>query len=473
MINQTVVAAHRLGADAVAREWDEAVSALSKTLGWSDDRGRAFGAIVGPTSRVILKPNWVMHQNKGPWGVDPLITNPKLIIAVAESVLRCGPRSLTIGDAPIQGCEIERIWDEGGIAAWAEAARASGHPVIGPIDFRRTTARRIGRVLEQSTERRDLSEYVLVNVREQSLLEPITTDSTQFRVTQYPPELMKARHRPGHHEYLIAKEMLESDIVINLPKLKTHKKAGVTAALKNLVGINGNKEFLPHHRVGSPAEGGDCYPRSNPFKRVQELLYDKQNSLRSILLKKALRYPIAAFSLASRYHAEKIGLEGAWSGNDTVWRMALDLNRVLLYCDSLGQWQQAPQRRELHLVDAVIAGQGDGPLASEPFNLGLLLAADSAAAADWVGAQLLGFDPISIPIVRESFGRFPFPIVSSEASPPRLVWSDAQEVNIEALPKPTRYPEGWTTAIAEKVRKGGGITGTTFNHRRYPHFEPR
>jgi len=32
--------------------------------------------------------------------------------------------------------------------------------------------------------------------------------------------------------------------------LKLHRKAGITCALKNLIGINGNKEYLPHHRLG-------------------------------------------------------------------------------------------------------------------------------------------------------------------------------------------------------------------------------
>jgi uncharacterized protein (DUF362 family) len=60
---------------------------------------------------------------------------------------------------------------------------------------------------------------------------------------------MAKTHHPGVHQYLVAKEVIEADIIINLPKLKTHRKAGVTCALKNLIGINGNKEYLPHHRV--------------------------------------------------------------------------------------------------------------------------------------------------------------------------------------------------------------------------------
>ena len=84
-----------------------------------------------------------------------------------------------------------------------------------------------------------------------SLLEPIASDRrVDFRVTMYNPDLMRQTHGRGRHQYLIAREVIEADVVINVPKLKTHRKAGITGALKNLVGINGNKDYLPHHRLG-------------------------------------------------------------------------------------------------------------------------------------------------------------------------------------------------------------------------------
>ena len=60
----------------------------------------------------------------------------------------------------------------------------------------------------------------------------------------------------GTHEYLISRSAMDADVFINLPKLKTHKKVGVTLSLKNLVGINGDKNYLPHFCIGTPAEGG-------------------------------------------------------------------------------------------------------------------------------------------------------------------------------------------------------------------------
>lgn len=463
-MNRIDVVAARLRLDADIDDWKRALSELSGAMGWSSGDGRPFAAVISSTDRVLLKPNWVMDQNKGPWGLEPLITSPALVIAAAELALECGPREVALGDAPLQGCRIEKVWENGGIAEWAHAARSRGLPVRGPLDFRRTVARLTGGVLDQATNRRALEAYRLVNLGSDSLLEPITTERPTFRVTQYPPALMVDRHAPGHHQYLLAADVLQATVVINLPKLKTHKKAGVTSALKNLVGINGNKEFLPHHRLGSPADGGDCYPRPNPFKRMQERLYDVQNGIRSLAVRKLLRYPIGVVSLLSRYHRERFGLEGAWSGNDTVWRMSVDLNRALLYADEDGVMRDTQQRRELHIVDAVIAGQGDGPLASEPFELGFVLASNEAPAADWVGAQLLGYDPARIPIVSGSFGSFRFPISSGPTSAVSLRGVDGRTVDLASLPLPTRYPEGWIDCVRphESARQ---IVGTTFGSR--------
>ena len=38
-----------------------------------------------------------------------------------------------------------------------------------------------------------------------------------------------------------------------------------------------------------------------------------------------------------------------------------------------------PQRRVVHLTDAIVAGQGDGPLSPQPLSLGLLFAGNNAA----------------------------------------------------------------------------------------------
>jgi hypothetical protein len=267
----------------------------------------------------------------------------------------------------------------------------------------------------------------------------------------YPPELMRRTHAPGRHQYLVARDVMEADVIINLPKLKTHKKAGITCALKNLIGINGNKEFLPHHRVGGAGAGGDCYPGRSFIKRSLEVTLDVQNSTGNIIAQDLTAVAARLLNRAAEVTGDRLGVEGSWSGNDTIWRTCLDLNRILLYGRADGTLADTPQRRVLNVVDAVVAGQGDGPLAPEPFPFGLLLAGVNSAAVDWVGAHLLGYDPYRIPIAREAFGRFRYPLTDFTADAVSVTGdlghgvADARVPG--CMPKPAHYPLGWLDAV--------------------------
>jgi hypothetical protein len=293
----------------------------------------------------------------------------------------------------------------------------------------------------------------------------VTDGGGQFRVTCYDPRLMARTHAPRRHQYLVAREIVEADVVINLPKLKTHMKAGLTCALKNLIGINGNKEYLPHHRRGGAGAGGDCYPGASPVKRALEYVLDRQNMTKSYASARAWRLAAEQLYRAARLTGDRLGIEGAWSGNDTIWRTCLDLNRVLLYGRADGTLAGEPRRRVLHVVDAVVAGQGNGPLAPRPLALGLLLAGASAAAVDRTAAHLLGYDPELVPIVRESFGRFPWPLAQFAGADVELT-GDLGEGHADELlgasdgARPqVSYPVGWRAAAArprEGVDAGGG-----------------
>jgi hypothetical protein len=122
-----------------------------------------------------------------------------------------------------------------------------------------------------------------------------------------------------------------------------------------------------------------------------------------------------------------IAVEGAWSDNDTVWRTCLDLNRILHYGRPDGTLAETPQRRVLHLADAMVAGQGDGPLAAEPLALGLLLGGGNPTAMDWVGARLLGYDLRRVALTRGAFGHFRWPITAFEPDEVRLIGDPGDE----------------------------------------------
>jgi len=58
---------------------------------------------------------------------------------------------------------------------------------------------------------------------------------------------MEPHHGPGKHEYLFSNSVLQSDAIISIPKYKTHRRTGVTMALKNHMGLPALKTPPPFH----------------------------------------------------------------------------------------------------------------------------------------------------------------------------------------------------------------------------------
>jgi uncharacterized protein (DUF362 family) len=423
-------------------------------LGWADEARGAFARVVKEGARVVIKPNFVTHANENSFGIEPLVTHASLVRVATEEALRAGASEVIVGDAPIQSCNFEILLEATGLGAWSEELAAREPRFRGIRDFRRTVSEFVAGVRRATENAQPEDKFTLFDLGKESLLETITGDDVEFRVTCYDPRLLARTHRHGRHQYLVARDVLEADVVINLPKLKTHKKAGMTSALKNLIGINGNKEYLPHHRVGGSVSGGDCYPGKSSIKRALEYAYDRQNTSESLTEAKMWQTLGSQLDRARRLSGDEFGVEGSWSGNDTIWRTCLDLNRVLLYGRTDGTMAETVQRKTIHLVDAVIAGQGDGPLAPQPLQLGIVLAGSNAAAIDFVGARLLGYNPQRIPITREAFGQFRWPLTSFAEEDVLIEADNAKNRRADEFfashrsPCAIIYPAGWRDSVA-------------------------
>ena len=420
-----------------------AVDHLCRELGWFSQEKGPFGQVIKKGDRVVIKPNFVMHRNQGPWDIEPLITHPSLVRAAVEAALQADPAEVIVGDAPLQSCDFDLLMQRTGLSQWSDDLMRRDPRFNGIRDFRRTTCSIVDGVRIASEDLQSQDDFILFDLAEESLLEEISDPRVPFRVTCYDPRLMSERHSKGKHQYLIAREIIEADVVINLPKLKTHKKAGMTCALKNLIGINGNKEYLPHHRVGGSGNGGDCYPGKSAMKTALEYALDQQNMARSALVGKLWSELSTNLNRILHVAGDTTGVEGSHSGNDTVWRTCLDLNRILLYGRNDATLGKNLQRKVIHLVDAVVAGQGNGPLSPEPLPAGVVFAGSNAAAIDWVGAELLGYDKTKLPLVREAFGHFRWPI--ADFDPDDVTVPDA--VNNALMEYvPIIYPDGWKGA---------------------------
>jgi hypothetical protein len=84
---------------------------------------------------------------------------------------------------------------------------------------------------------------------------------------------------------------------------------------------------------------------------------------------------------------------GDWWGNDTCWRSALDMNKILLYGTTEGTLDEKRRRKYFSLIDGIVAGDEMGPLAPTPRKEGVLIAGFDPLSVDRVATKVMGFDP--------------------------------------------------------------------------------
>ena len=149
-------------------------------------------AFVKPGMRVLVKPN--LLSAKGP--DRAITTHPEFVAAIARLVRRAGA-GVQVGDSPAGAkTGIQRVWDNTGLT---------------------------------EVSRRDDFELVCF---ESAGVKPVSVNGNQ---------------------YYIARPVLEADLVISLPKLKTHVLTLMTGGVKNVFGvIPGFRKGLYHKEAPNP-----------------------------------------------------------------------------------------------------------------------------------------------------------------------------------------------------------------------------
>jgi uncharacterized protein (DUF362 family) len=384
--------------------------------------------------KVLLKPNWVKHSST-PEDEICLRTHDNFTLAVLVYILDLKPRSVVIGDAPIQSCKWYKMISSTFMQEINNLSIKYSIPVF-IKDFRRRTYT----ISENSpvAEIRPLSDYVIFDLGKESFIEPITkTGKNKFRVTNYDPDRMSVAHAPGIHKYCITKEFFDADIVILLPKLKTHQKTGITGALKILVGINGDKDFLPHHRIGGTGFGGDCYPGNSFLRYLSELAMDKANQKQGTKIYwiwQKLSSIFWTISIPGPEHNEDAG----WYGNDTTWRMVLDLNRIAEFSKSDGSISDIPQRQIYSICDGIIGGQSEGPLNPEPLPLGIISFSNNSSVNDQALAILMNIPPKKIPLLNSYYLYKKIEDCEITLNSSKVKLEDLKQIAVTAKP-----PKGW------------------------------
>jgi len=378
-----------------------------------------LGDLIRPGDRVVVKPNLVRHFHGDGLTTESLITHGSIIRAVLDYALIAlqGKGKLTLGDSPLQYADFPTCLRLSGAEEVLKALRERGGMPVHAVDFRKERSeKRAGVIISRIPNDGDPMGYRAVELGKSSRFRGLGERSPRFRVTQYDPSTMSRSHSAARNAYLFPATILDADVLINLPKLKTHRKAGLTAAMKNLVGINGSKDWLPHHSFGSVAEGGDEYLAPSLRKRISSHVRDRMEAAEGRSAKRLLKYVDRAvnatrhlFPLPDPY------FEGSWYGNDTIWRTVHDLHRVLFFADREGVVRDTPQRRYLAVIDGVVAGEGEGPMHPTPKRAGLIVASPSPLAADVACCRLMGFDERKLPILNYAVGNGFYPELAAIA----------------------------------------------------------
>lgn len=312
--------------------------------------------IVKPGDKVFIKPNWVASRWRESCphkdNLYCVITHPSVIEAVTDFVVEAlqGKGEVIIGDNPSIDADFNELMEFTSIRRLEHKYEVP----VSIIDLRPLVCDNLayyGKRDKMISHYGDPNGTVEVNLGKESMLYGI--DPTRFRGVFDERDETIASHTGETQLYTFSKSLYDADVYISIPKLKTHQKVGTTLNLKGLVGAISNKNQLVHWQIGYPEIHGDEYPSRESWEAAQ---------------------------------TAKVTHRGSWPGNDTIWRMVVDLYHAM----------QMRKRKYLSVIDGIIAGEGQGPFCTTSKNANTIIAGENLLAVDVAAARYMGFDPIKI-----------------------------------------------------------------------------
>jgi uncharacterized protein (DUF362 family) len=388
---------------------------------WGTPEWNPLRGLINPGDKVVLKPNFVISnvavtylihnvpvskkllQQKG---IFAAITHPSLIRAIADYcyIALKGSGSIIVADAPNYNCDFEELMEITRLNQMAQFFNSHKGPRISILDLRNywSKTRHFPSFIRPLPG--DPSGTITVNLGKESAAYQHPNPRSLYGAVYHRNETID-HHSGERQEYELSRTVLAADVLISIPKLKTHTKVGMTCNMKGMVGACTNKNFLIHYTLGAPSEKGDQYPEGlftrneRAAIKFERWMYDRflaKRSRRHELIHRLIYgffYMRIVRHLGFRIPPEKRMLDaGNWYGNDTAWRMVVDLAKIIYFVDSNGALRKEPQRRLFSVVDGIVGGENNGPLSPDSKPSGVLVGGDNFLAVDLTCARLMGFD---------------------------------------------------------------------------------
>ncbi len=365
-----------------------------------------LGSLIKPGQTVLLKPNFVLSFNAGGDDIFSVITHPSMLRALVDYayIALRGEGRIIIADVPQMDCDWDELMRLQRLDAIQDFYSSRFGFKVETYDLRNFAV--IDHTKPPLTKNRkklpgDPAGSVVINLGKQSQFYGLPNQN--YYGADYNRQETISHHQGETQEYCVSKTILSADVFLSVPKMKTHKKVGVTLNLKGLVGINTNKNYLVHYRLGTPKSGGDQIPDTRAatdqvLVKIQRWAYDKflarQSRSGDAIYGSARRLYRATLKPFLRVSNETYVLDaGNWHGNDSAWRMTADLAKILFFADSSGRLHDTPQRKLFCVVDGIVAGERTGPLEPSARRCGCLIAGANPVAVDVTTTRLMGLDP--------------------------------------------------------------------------------
>ena len=315
-----------------------------------------LGKYIKPGNRVFIKPNWVASRWRESCphkdSLYCVITHPNIIEAVADYVAEAlgGSGEIIIGDNPSIDADFEELCDFTAI----RKLESKYNVKTTIVDLRPLVCddlKYYGKKDFMVSKNGDPEGTIELNLGKESMLYGI--DPTRFRGVFDEREDTIKSHSGENHLYTFARSLYDADVYISIPKMKTHQKVGATLNLKGLVGSISNKNQLVHWQIGYPEIKGDEYPNKEAWEIGEK---------------------------ATVKH------RGSWPGNDTIWRMVVDLYKLMLRKD----------RVYFTVVDGIVAGEGQGPFCNTSKYANSLVVGDDLLSVDCATVKYMGINPAKL-----------------------------------------------------------------------------
>jgi uncharacterized protein (DUF362 family) len=439
------------------------------TENYGTQKWNPLSEIISNGDTVVIKPNLVLDRHPlGKIGVLSTITHSSLLRPIIDYAILALKENgkIVICDAPFMSTNFENACKMSGLIELVNfyKSKVKNMQVL-LLDLRKEITKRQGHINKIVKSNGDPLGYTIIDLgncsfhSETDRLWKLYAATGSLRIDKPIIKNLRKYHSYKEHRYSIPNTVLNANVIISVPKLKSHRKAGITAALKNFIGISGLK-YLPHHKIGTPQKMGDEYLHK---PSIYAIMKDK-------LVKTMINFPICR-NVANTLLLEKHLLEpGAWHGNDTIWRTILDLNTIVKYVNKEGTLCRAPQRKFIFIVDGIIGQDGEGPIFGYPKKCGVTLLGTNPCAIDYVAAKLVGFDVTKLKQIITPFERrnqTSYPLADFDASDINVISNVDEYVKIHELKREKslkfRAAKGWK--ILEVDRYTRRQTRSPRNHK--------